>query len=514
MTTLPHFRKPRVLIINCYSDNHRHATGNAVFAPQSMITGVLAGQLDSDKVDIRATCEFRDGPFKDFQSLEWADLVIVTGLNPAYDRMKHIAGYARALHPGIAVAAGGPAVRMLPKLSERYFDYVCTGDVEQIVEVASAVFGTDLQAEVVSPRYDLMRWKGPVGYAESSRNCNFRCSFCSMSAEDRPYTAYDPDNFRNQILAQGYKTCIMVLDQNFFGGSRQHFYARINVLGELYRAKKIGGWSALVTADFYKNPDHLVMAKEAGCIGFFSGVESFSRSQIDAFRKKQNLVLPQTEIIESSLNAGLVFHYGLVIDPLERSLDDIEGELNMIVSNANITLPSFLSLAIPLLGTPMFNERLAQGALLPNMKLRDMDGRSVMTRTTDDHAKVVDWARRMDSGIMSKVALARHSALFFKRYRKVLPPWGMVSALAGAVGLAVPRMITNGRDGFFAKKGGRTYDVTTEQVGTLYQPQIEIPSHIRHYFDPLYITDSDGNLSSDVQSDLSPKNEQQRIMML
>ena len=497
--------KPRVLIINCYSDNQRHASGNAWFAPQSMATGALAGQLHRDKVEIRAACEFLEGPFEDLAALAWADLLVLTGLNPAFDRMKHLAAYARAVRPGIAVAAGGPAVRMLPKLSRRYFDYVCTGDVEEIVEVAQEVFGRELHADLAVPRFDLMRWKGPVGYAESSRNCNFRCSFCSMSAEDRPYTAYDPDDLRRQVHAQGHKQCVMLLDQNFFGGSREHFYTRLAVLRELYETKKMAGWSALVTADFFRNPHHLKLAKQAGCIGFFSGVESFSRAQIDAFKKKQNLILPQVEIIESCLQAGMVFHYGLVIDLFERRIADVEDEFEMILSNPGITLPSFLSLAIPLLGTPMFRERLAQGALLPNLKLRDMDGRSVMTRTLDDHAKVVAWAARMDSGCFSKPGLARHAVSFFQRYRKTLPPWGMVSALSGALGLAWPRLLgTNGRDGFSARRGGRSYDASTEPLGSLYRPCVALPAALQHYFEPLKVTDAHGSLSEEVAPDLGP----------
>ena len=40
----------------------------------------------------------------------------------------------------------------------------------------------------------------------------------------------------------------------------------------------------------------------SGCIGFFSGVESFSREQISAFNKKQNR--RQEDLIRSCLEAG------------------------------------------------------------------------------------------------------------------------------------------------------------------------------------------------------------------
>jgi hypothetical protein len=132
-----------------------------------------------------------------------------------------------------------------------------------------------------------------------------------------------------------------------------------------------------------------------------------------------------------------------------------------------------------------------------------MDGRSVMTRTQDDPALAVAWAARMDSGCVSKLALARHSMAFFKRYRKTLPAWGMVSALSGAVGLAWPRLGTNGRDGFSTRRGGRSYDGPTEATGSLYEPCMAMPMELQHYFEPLFVTDSLGNLSADVAPDLT-----------
>ena len=132
---------PRILIVNCYSDNHRGARGNPWIMPQSIAPAVLAGMLHPARVDIRLACEFRDGPFADLGALRWADLLVLTGLNPAFDRMKQVTAYARAVNPGIVVAMGGPLARMLPNLSRRYFDYVCSGDVEQITSVVDAVFG-------------------------------------------------------------------------------------------------------------------------------------------------------------------------------------------------------------------------------------------------------------------------------------------------------------------------------------------------------------------------------------
>jgi hypothetical protein len=496
-------RKPRILILDCFSDNHRGAKGNPMFVPQPMTGAVLAGQLHRDKVEIRLHCEFTQGPFADFAALRWAELLVLTGLNPAFDRMKQVTAYARTLNPGIRVAMGGPLARVLPRLSRLYFDYVCTEDVEQIVDVVHDVFGASYQAEAALPRYDLTRWMGLVGFAESSKNCNFRCNFCSMTAEDRPFTGFDVDYLRRQVEAQGYRACVMFLDQNFYGGPRSHFRARIAALKQLREQGKMGGWAALVTSDFFNDPENLRLAKESGCIGFFCGVESFSKAQIAAFRKKQNLILPQEEVIQRSLDAGLVFHYGMVLDPGERRVRDLQEEIDFIVDNPRLALPSFISLVIPLLGTPLFRQRLAEGAFLPNLKLRSMDGRSLLCHPLDSLDAATAFVARLDSGLISKRKLAAHAWHFYRHYRGRLKGWSMASILSTYWAMAYPGLGTNGRErAAQGKDTKRSHLGSTEPLGSHYRPVIPVPECYRAHFEPLFITDPNGELHEAVCDDL------------
>lgn len=497
--------KPKVLLINCYSDNHRGAKGNPNFIPQSMATVALAGQFHADKVALQLYCEFARGPFEDLKSLAWADLLVLTGLNPAFDRMKQITAYARTVNPGIAVAMGGSLARALPLLSQRYFDYVCQGDLEDIGAVIDDVFGPGYRAEQPFPRFDLARWPPWFGFAESSRNCNFRCDFCSMTAEGRRYFSYGADALPMQVEAMGYKACLMVLDQNFYGGGRRQFTEKVGRLEQLYRAKKIGSWSALATADLYADPANLVLAKQSGCTGFFCGIESFSRAQIAAFKKKQNLLLPQEDVIRRSLDAGLMLHYGMVFDTTERTVADIREEIDFIVGNPNLTLPSFLSIAIPMLGSPLFQRRLDQGALLPHLKLRDMDGCSIICQSRDSDAVTADFARKMHrGGLVSRRQLLRHALLFYARHGRKLSPIGMASAATTYWALSFPGLGTNGRDRNL-KYSARTYFANTEALGTLYTPQIPMAEKMRDHFAPLILTNDRGELHPSVQADLQPK---------
>jgi hypothetical protein len=192
----------------------------------------------------------------------------------------------------------------------------------------------------------------------------------------------------------------------------------------------------------------------------------------------------------------------LVLDLYERSVAEIRTELDMLLTEPRITLPSFISLAIPLLGTPLFNTRLRQKALLPGLKLRDMDGRSVMTRTVDPPEVATEFARRMDIGLLPKWKLARRAASLTWHYSSKLTPIATTSALADVVAMAYPRLGSAGRDGFSARKGGRSYFATTEPTGTLYQPQIPMETRYQAFFSPLLVTDADGELAQPLINDL------------
>jgi len=493
-------RLPRVLIVNCFSDNHRHARGSGLFVPQSIAAITLAGQLNKARIEVRVHCEFARGPLQGMRRLGWPDLLVLTGLNPAFDRMRHLTAYARTLNPRVVVAVGGPLARVLPKLCAQYFDRVCHGDVEELGELVDELFGPGHRCDDPFPRFDLQPWNPLVGFAESSRNCNFRCGFCAMTAEDRPHSVYGLETLQRQIEAQAHRPCVMLLDQNFYGGSRTQFRTRLDLLRASHEAGILRGWAALVTADFFHAPENLAAARAAGCIGLFSGVESFSPAQIAAYRKKQNLILPQESLIRGCLEAGLTFHYGMMFDPTEQKIEVLEEELELLLDNHHLTLPSFLSFAIPLLGTPFFQQRLREGSLLPDLKLRDMDGRSVICHSLDPLDRVIAFARRIDRAPFPRARLLTRAGRFYAHYRSHLRGWSMASALSTHWAMAYPRIGNNGREGWSG--GRRSLLASTEKAGSLYTPAMRLAARYQDHFQPLYITDALGELNQRLVDDL------------
>jgi hypothetical protein len=126
-----------------------------------MTPAYLAGIFSSRLCDIMLYDEIYSGPLEDETLLSFPDMVVLTGLNTAYDRMLHITAYVRTKAPGAAVVVGGPAIRAIPGHAANFFDYCCTGDIEQLADVIHDVFGAAYVSERyresgwVVPRYDL-----------------------------------------------------------------------------------------------------------------------------------------------------------------------------------------------------------------------------------------------------------------------------------------------------------------------------------------------------------------------
>lgn len=195
--------RKRVLIVNVFFDEYRRTTGSPYRVPQAMGPCYLAGAFSSRMCDVRIYNEQYSGVLQDADLLGWPDMLVLTGLTSWFDRMLHLTAYARTLNEKVVIVAGGPAVRVLPRRSQRFFDYACLGDIEELQSIVREVFGAAYVSDEVFPRFDLLKGRRLLGYVESSRNCNFRCTFCSLTAENRNYAKYDLDHIRNRFSRSG-----------------------------------------------------------------------------------------------------------------------------------------------------------------------------------------------------------------------------------------------------------------------------------------------------------------------
>jgi len=497
--------RKHVLIVNCYfDDDSREPRPRVRKLPKAMGPVYLAGAFDPEHCDIRVHCELYSGPLADPQLLAWPDMLVLTGLTTAFDRMLHLTAYARTLNKSVVVVAGGPAIRSLPRYSRRFFDYPCTGDVEQLREVIREVFGAACVAEEMRPRFDLAYWIGRVGEMESSRNCNFRCSFCSLTGEGREYQKYGLEAIRRDILAVGQREFLLFIDNNFYGNDRSFFLVRLELLRELWRANYFNRWSALVTNEFFLRDDNLRFAHDSGCTALFSGVESFDTAWLQKMNKLQNIRVPQLEMIQKCLDAGMVFLYGLMLDVTSRSVSDLRAELEFVLGNSEITLPSYLSLPVPFPGTPFFQECVAKDLFLPRVALRDLDSTTLVLRPHDSFGGVCRFLDDVHSMRGFRHRILGQSFGFVRRYRKALTRWQMTIALSSPILLCFYSLATS-RGGWSSLRCSarqRTYLASTEWLDSTYVPAFPVASRYAHYFQPTMLTDDSSALSEELADEL------------
>ena len=442
----------------------------------------LAGGFNPDRWDIRLYNEHSHGTLEDGDLLAWPDVLVLTGLITSLDRMRQLTAYVRTRNPAVLIVGGGHVVRAFPKFCRTFMDYACLGDVEEIQDVIRDAFGPSFAADELFPRFDLDDWIGTVGYVESSRCCNLKCSFCTLTAEGRPYTTVGWDHLRRQFQALGKKRIVTFVDNNFYGSDRQSFRERVECDGEMRDAGLIGGWGALVTNDFFFKKDNVERAVRAGCKTLFTGVESFDTAWTAKHNKRQNSVGSQVEIIRDTLEAGIAFIYGLMLDLSTRSIRDIRSELDFVLAQPDITLPCYLSMPIPIPRTPFFYDCLDEGLILPSTKIRDLESATVCLRTLDPQPEAAAFMADLQTlrGYRSRVA--RHSLGFARRYRRKLTGDGLIIALASAP---------------------RTFVSTTEPLDRSYVPTFRLDRRYESYFEPTMLTDANGRIGEDLAEDIS-----------
>jgi hypothetical protein len=329
-----------------------------------------------------------------------------------------------------------------------------------------------------------------------------------LTAEKAEYQPYSIDYLRQQFMALGPQRFVHFLDNNFASNDQQFVADRFDLLAEMKAKGFFYRWTAEVTSDFFLRDENLKLAAQTGCGALFCGVESFDKQALLNFKKHQNMCLPQINMIRQCLNAGIAFHYGLVFDLTSRTIADIKAELEFIIDNPAISLPAFVTMAIPLLGSPFFQQCLEHELFFPDIKLRDLDGATVYLKTLDPLPAAVEFIRDSQNLKGYKCGVLRHTAKFYQKYKKILLGMNMTSNLFNSLLLCTPTFSTLGGGGILfkghRKEPRRTFIGSTESLDSVYRPAFAIDSRYRHHFRPTMLTDSKGRLEDILHPDLLP----------
>lgn len=497
-------RKKRVLIVNCYWPETRVAMQLPNEMPMPLAPVHLAGHFAPSHWEIRLYNEVSNGHLELFapELLDWPEVVVFCGLTAAFDRFLHLSAYFRTRNPRILTIAGGLAVRLLPKHAATRFDHACRGDVEEIRDVIRDAFGEAFVAEDPVPRYDLAHWMGRwIGYAESSRNCNFRCSFCTLTADALPWRGTDAARFMRDLEAMGPRVLLHIADNQFAGAGRDAFAERLEVLKRARARGLFKYWAGFVTDAFLWDEENLRRAKDSGCISLLIGVESFDEQWLRRMNKAQNVRESQQALIRRCLEAGILFQYGLVFDPTSRRVADMERELDAVAADPTVPAPNFIFCATPFPGTPFFAEKHARGELLPNTKVRDLEGSTLNLRALDGTEAAAHFLRTTKNLVGRKSRFLAHQLRFHWRYLEAFSGVVHLSSALTMASIMAPQGLSNLR--YLARPAApRTHVGGTDRLDPVYTPRHAVDPRYADWFRPTMVTLADGSLNPVIADDL------------
>ncbi len=248
------------------------------------------------------------------------DLVGITCMTALAPRAYEIAGRFR--ERGVPVVLGGMHPTLCSEEAAQYADAVVVGDAEgiwgQVIADASQkqlkrVYRNEqpsLNGLRCPPRHLLPANKyAPISAVQATRGCPHGCDFCAIAAFNKRTQRQRPvDEVVAEVRNLPTRTFIFV-DDNL---TADRDYARALFAGLVPLKKR---WVTQSTLSIADDSDLVRMMADAGCIGIFAGLETFSADNLNSVNKTCHRVEQYREAVRLlhrhgiSVEAGIVFGF-------------------------------------------------------------------------------------------------------------------------------------------------------------------------------------------------------------
>ena len=286
------------------------------------------------------------------------DLVGITCMTAAAPRAYEIAAQFRKR--GVPVVLGGMHPSLCPEEASRHADAVVAGDAEglwpQVITEVCAGQSRGIYRNpsppvlggLKRPPRHLLRRRGyaPLAAVQATRGCPHGCEFCSVAAFHRRVHRRRPVD---EVAAE-----VASLPGRFFVFSDDNLMANRAYARSLFAALRPlrKRWVTQASLDTVEDDAFVGLAAEAGCIGIFLGIETFSAENLEAVRKNCNRVDRYRTAIRRLHAHGIGVEAGIVLGFPHDRPDVFEHTLRMLDEmEVDVVMPSILT---PLPGTPLF----------------------------------------------------------------------------------------------------------------------------------------------------------------
>jgi hopanoid C-2 methylase len=312
--------------------------------------------------------------------LEWADVILVSGMHVQRQQIHDIAERAHAA--GKVVMLGGPSASASPEMYPD-IDYLHIGEMgdatdrliacldESVTRPSAQIrFETKDRLPLQDfpiPAYDLIPLKKYLMLTlQFSSGCPYLCEFCDIpnlyGRQPRLKTAAqitaELDAMRQQ---KGHPPVVYFVDDNFVGNRK----AAKDMLPHLVAWQKQHGYpmsfACEATLNIAKQPETLALMRESSFLGIFVGIETPEADALKAMRKNQNVAVPMMESIKTLNDYGLEVTSGIILG-LDTDSDDTEARLKDFIEVSHIPMLT-INLLQALPKTPLWDRLKVAGRL-------------------------------------------------------------------------------------------------------------------------------------------------------
>jgi radical SAM superfamily enzyme YgiQ (UPF0313 family) len=312
--------------------------------------------------------------------LEWADVILVSGMHVQRQQIHDIAERAHAA--GKVVMLGGPSASASPEMYPD-IDYLHIGEMgdatdrliacldESVARPSAQIrFETKDRLPLQDfpiPAYELIPLKNYLMLTlQFSSGCPYLCEFCDIpnlyGRQPRLKTAAqitaELDAMRQQ---KGHPPVVYFVDDNFVGNRK----AAKDMLPHLVAWQKQHGYpmsfACEATLNIAKQPETLALMRESSFLGIFVGIETPEADALKAMRKNQNVAVPMMESIKTLNDYGLEVTSGIILG-LDTDSDDTEARLKDFIEVSHIPMLT-INLLQALPRTPLWDRLKVAGRL-------------------------------------------------------------------------------------------------------------------------------------------------------
>jgi radical SAM superfamily enzyme YgiQ (UPF0313 family) len=272
---------------------------------------------------------------------------------------------------GKTVVAGGYHPTLCPNEAAKYFDAVVVGDAEGLwpkvlndiaLQRLQKIYRHEKPFELSQspvPRRDLLehtaKYYITTNAVQIGRGCANRCQYCSV-------TAFHQGTYRRRPVEQVVAEIgqmprdIIFVDDNIICDP---VYAR-ELFSAMTPLKK--RWVSQCSITIGDDSELLTLARKAGCVGLFIGIETGNRKNLELVKKEFNADKNLSTRVDAIHRAGIGIIAGIIVGLDYDDTSTFEQTLFLLQNNHIEAVQ--VNILTPLPGTPLFNTMKQEGRIV------------------------------------------------------------------------------------------------------------------------------------------------------